>query len=126
MDNRTRMPARAAFRGHGCPALPSRSNCDDANDPLTMQVQLRCAPLSNSEQPPETRLALDAHDRLKSTQRRETYNEGDHRRPSHAAVHCRRWRGVVLLMPRLLNYVVAIYLILVGAVGINGIFHFVR
>ena len=43
MDNRTRMPARAAFRGHGCPALPSRSNCDDANDPLTMQVQLRCA-----------------------------------------------------------------------------------
>jgi hypothetical protein len=43
VDNRTRMPARAAFRGHGCPALPSRSNCDDANDPLTMQVQLRCA-----------------------------------------------------------------------------------
>jgi hypothetical protein len=29
-------------------------------------------------------------------------------------------------MPRLLNYVVAIYLILVGVIGINSIFHFVR
>jgi hypothetical protein len=33
---------------------------------------------------------------------------------------------LVLLMPRLLNYVVAIYLILVGVIGINSIFHFVR
>jgi hypothetical protein len=29
-------------------------------------------------------------------------------------------------MPRLLNYVVAIYLILVGFIGLNGLFHFVR
>jgi len=28
-------------------------------------------------------------------------------------------------MPRLLNYIVAIYLILVGLVGLNGIYHFV-
>jgi Protein of unknown function (DUF3096) len=34
--------------------------------------------------------------------------------------------ALVLLMPRLLNYVVAIYLILVGVIGINSIFHFVR
>ena len=34
--------------------------------------------------------------------------------------------ALVLLMPRLQNYVVAIYLILVGAIGINSLFHFVR
>ncbi len=30
------------------------------------------------------------------------------------------------LVPRLLNYVVAIYLIVVDVVGLNGIYHFVR
>ena len=34
--------------------------------------------------------------------------------------------ALVLLMSRLLNYVVAISLILVGVIGINSIFHFVR
>jgi hypothetical protein len=34
--------------------------------------------------------------------------------------------ALVLLAPRLLNYVVAISLILVGVIGINSIFHFVR
>jgi hypothetical protein len=33
---------------------------------------------------------------------------------------------MILLMPRLQNYVVAIYLMLVGVMGINSIFHFVR
>jgi hypothetical protein len=33
---------------------------------------------------------------------------------------------LVLLMPRLLNYIVAVYLILVGFIGLNGLFHFVR
>jgi hypothetical protein len=33
---------------------------------------------------------------------------------------------LVLLMPRLLNYVVAIYLILVGFLGLNSLFHFFR
>jgi Protein of unknown function (DUF3096) len=33
---------------------------------------------------------------------------------------------LILLMPRLLNYVVAIYLILVGAIGVNSIYHFIR
>jgi len=33
---------------------------------------------------------------------------------------------LILLVPRLLNYVVAIYLIIVGLVGLNGIYHFVR
>ena len=33
---------------------------------------------------------------------------------------------LVLLMPRLLNYVVAIYLILVGFIGLNGLYHVVR
>ena len=123
---RTRMPARAAFHSHGCPALPSRSNCDDANDPLTMQVQPRCAPLSNSEQPPETRRALDALGRLKSTQ-----GERPTMRVTTVVHHMLPFIAVaggalILLIPRLLNYVVAIYLILVGAVGINSIFHFVR
>jgi hypothetical protein len=29
-------------------------------------------------------------------------------------------------MPRLLNFIVAIYLIIVGLVGLNGIYHFMR
>lgn len=33
---------------------------------------------------------------------------------------------LILLIPRLLNYVVAIYLILVGVIGLNGIYHFVN
>jgi hypothetical protein len=31
---------------------------------------------------------------------------------------------LILIMPRLLNYVIAIYLILIGLVGLNGIYHF--
>ena len=33
---------------------------------------------------------------------------------------------LILLVPRLLNYVVAIYLIIVGLVGLNDIYHFIR
>ncbi len=33
---------------------------------------------------------------------------------------------LILIMPRLLNYIVAIYLIVVGIVGLNGIYHFMR
>src|SRR5262245_31594318 len=33
---------------------------------------------------------------------------------------------LILLMPRLLNYIVAIYLILVGLIGLNAIHHFIR
>jgi hypothetical protein len=33
---------------------------------------------------------------------------------------------LILIAPRLLNYVVAIYLIVVGLVGLNGIYHFMR
>jgi Protein of unknown function (DUF3096) len=33
---------------------------------------------------------------------------------------------LILLMPRLLNYVVAAYLILVGVIGLNSLYHFVR
>jgi hypothetical protein len=29
-------------------------------------------------------------------------------------------------VPRLLNFIVAIYLILVGLIGLNGIYHFMR
>jgi hypothetical protein len=29
-------------------------------------------------------------------------------------------------MPRLLNFIVAIYLIVIGLVGLNGIYHFMR
>jgi hypothetical protein len=31
---------------------------------------------------------------------------------------------LILVMPRLLNYVVAFYLIIVGLTGLNGIYHF--
>jgi len=33
---------------------------------------------------------------------------------------------LILIVPRLLNYVVAIYLIIVGLTGINAIHHFVH
>jgi len=33
---------------------------------------------------------------------------------------------LILLMPRLLNYVVAFYLIVVGLIGLNGIYHFIK
>ncbi|HEY2184731.1 MAG TPA: DUF3096 domain-containing protein [Xanthobacteraceae bacterium] len=33
---------------------------------------------------------------------------------------------LILIMPRLLNYIVAIYLILVGIMGLNAIHHFVH
>ena len=33
---------------------------------------------------------------------------------------------LILILPRLLNYVVAIYLIVVGPIGLNGIYHFVH
>lgn len=32
---------------------------------------------------------------------------------------------LILIVPRLLNYIVAIYLIVVGLVGLNGIYHFI-
>ena len=34
--------------------------------------------------------------------------------------------ALILIMPRLLNFIVAIYLILVGLMGLNGIYHFIR
>jgi len=33
---------------------------------------------------------------------------------------------LILIVPRLLNYVVAIYLIVIGLIGLNGIYHFVN
>ena len=33
---------------------------------------------------------------------------------------------LILIMPRLLNFIVAIYLIIVGIVGLNGIYHFIK
>jgi Protein of unknown function (DUF3096) len=33
---------------------------------------------------------------------------------------------LILIVPRLLNYIVAIYLILVGLAGLNAIHHFIR
>jgi hypothetical protein len=33
---------------------------------------------------------------------------------------------LILIMPRLLNYVVALYLIIVGIIGLNGIYHFMK
>ena len=33
---------------------------------------------------------------------------------------------LILIVPRLLNYIVAIYLIVVGLIGLNGIYHFIH
>ena len=33
---------------------------------------------------------------------------------------------LILIVPRLLNYIVAIYLIIIGLAGLNAIHHFIR
>ena len=33
---------------------------------------------------------------------------------------------LILVMPRLLNFIVAIYLIIVGLIGLNAIYHFIH
>ena len=33
---------------------------------------------------------------------------------------------LILITPGLLNYIVAIYLIVVGLIGLNGIYHFIK
>jgi hypothetical protein len=33
---------------------------------------------------------------------------------------------LILIMPRLLNYIVAIYLIFIGLVGLNNVHHFIN
>jgi len=33
---------------------------------------------------------------------------------------------LILIVPRLLNYIVALYLIVVGVIGLNNIHHFLR
>ena len=33
---------------------------------------------------------------------------------------------LILIMPRLLNYIVAIYLIAIGLIGLNGIYHLIK
>jgi DUF3096 family protein len=33
---------------------------------------------------------------------------------------------LILIMPRLLNYIVAVYLIIFGLIGLNGIHHFIK
>jgi hypothetical protein len=33
---------------------------------------------------------------------------------------------LILIVPRLLNYIVAIYLIFIGVMGLNSIHHFIR
>ena len=33
---------------------------------------------------------------------------------------------LILIVPRLLNYIVAIYLIVIGIAGLNNIHHFIR
>jgi Protein of unknown function (DUF3096) len=33
---------------------------------------------------------------------------------------------LILILPSLLNYVVAIYLIVTGLIGLNGIYHFIN
>ncbi len=33
---------------------------------------------------------------------------------------------LILIIPRLLHYIVAIYLIVTGLIGLNGIYHFIK
>ena len=55
----------------------------------------------------------------------ETRNHDEDHRPFRA-VRALAGRILILFMPRLFNYVVAAYLILVGAIGLSSIYHFIR
>ena len=47
--------------------------------------------------------------------------------PAHISPIIALIAGILsLIMPRLLNFIVAIYLILIGLTGLNGIYHFTR
>ena len=90
---------------------------------------------ATDEQPPETasrlrRLALDAGEGVtsgNSTQEEETRTMRLTAIAHHLMPFVALAGGIlVLLMPRLLNYVVAVYLILVGSIGLNSLFHFFR
>lgn len=43
-----------------------------------------------------------------------------------AAPGTSRSRKTILIIPSLLNYIVAIYLIVVGLIGLNDIYHFIK
>jgi hypothetical protein len=67
--------------------------------------------------------------------RRDARNESDHYHQGnsmtltaeHLSPIAALIAGVlILILPSLLNYVVAFYLIVVGLVGLNGIYHFIN
>ena len=50
-----------------------------------------------------------------------------HFTPAHVAPFVALIAGIlILIVPRLLNYIVAIYLIIIGLAGLNTIHHFIR
>jgi hypothetical protein len=50
-----------------------------------------------------------------------------HFTPAHVAPLVALIAGIlILIVPRLLNYIVAIYLIIIGLAGLNTIHHFIR
>ena len=50
-----------------------------------------------------------------------------HLTPAHVAPLVALIAGIlILIVPRLLNYIVAIYLIIIGRAGLNTIHHFIR
>src|SRR5262249_40915726 len=86
----------------------------------------RCSALT-----PAPRLALDARDGVMSGNSIPKEEESPTMRLTAIVHHLMPFVAfaggiLVLLMPRLLNYIVAIYLILVGFIGLNSLFHFVR
>ena len=47
--------------------------------------------------------------------------------PAHISPFIALIAGIlILIMPRFLNFIVAIYLILIGLMGLNGIYRFIR
>ena len=47
--------------------------------------------------------------------------------PAHVSPFIALIAGIlILIMPRFLNFIIAIYLILIGLMGLNGIYHFIR
>ena len=50
-----------------------------------------------------------------------------HLTPAHVAPLVALIAGIlILIVPRLLNYIVVIYLIIIGLAGLNTIHHFIR
>src|ERR1700740_1398724 len=94
--------------------------CRPAGNPPA-SIPVSC-PVSSTEHDPETWAPVFRKDRAQTKRSYPMHLTLAHISPLVALI-----AGVlILIVPRLLNYIVAIYLIVIGLVELNAIHHFIR